>query len=208
MSEALKYLMQLKPEAMGNYFSFIKQSGQQLDEKTRAIISIITKVDNQTEKGLRQYTRRGLDLGLTPIEIIDALFVAFPSLGLTKIVWAVDIFLDMDIPGFDLEQIQAERSWHELLPLKNIKEGVNFCSSSEGKNLIVLSRAGTFKVYDRRCPHQSGQLPEECNDDLQIRCPVHQWLFSLTDGSCVEGGDRPLIQYKNKIENNSLHVLW
>ena len=54
MSDALNYLMQLRPEAMENYFSFIKKSGKHLDDKTRAIISVITKVDKQTDRGFRQ----------------------------------------------------------------------------------------------------------------------------------------------------------
>ena len=208
MSDALKYLMEIKPEAMRHYFSFIKQSGQKLDARTRAVISIITKVDNQTERGLRQYVKRGLDEGLTPAEIIDALFVAFPTLGLSKIVWAVDILLDMEIPGFEAGQLSEEKAWHELLPLQEIDEGVNFCGPFDGKELIILKQGDSYLVYDRRCPHQSGRLPGECNDDLQIRCPAHEWLFSLPDGQCLEGGDRPLAQYESKSENKLLHALW
>ena len=208
MSDALKYLMELKPDAMRDYFSFIKQSGQHLDERTRAIISVITKVDNQTERGLKQYVKRALDLGVSPIEIIDALFVAFPTLGLSKIVWAVDILLDMDIPGFQLEQIQAKKSWHQLQSLDKLQEGVNFCNPVENKSLIVVKKLEQFSVYDRRCPHQSGRLPSECEQEFQIRCPVHQWLFSLENGSCIEGGERPLISYESKVESNSLYAYW
>ena len=34
------------------------------------------------------------------MEVLDALLMAFPALGLAKIIWAVDIILDMNIPGF------------------------------------------------------------------------------------------------------------
>ncbi len=208
MSDALKYLMEVKPDAMRDYFSFIKQSGQHLDDKTRAIISIITKVDNQTERGLRQYVRRGLDTGLSPVEIIDALFVAFPTLGLSKIVWATDILLDMDIPGFQVEHIRDKKSWHEITPVSELDEGVNFCGPVDKRELIVLKNDETCTVYDRRCPHQSGRLPAECNAELEIRCPVHQWLFSLHDGRCIEGGERSLTSYECKVESNVLFVYW
>ena len=36
-------------------------------------------------------------------EVIDALLMAFPALGLTKIVWAVDVILAMKLPEFDPE---------------------------------------------------------------------------------------------------------
>jgi len=32
--------------------------------------------------------------------LLDALLMAFPALGLAKIVWAVDIILAMNLPGF------------------------------------------------------------------------------------------------------------
>ena len=37
--------------------------------------------------------------GATPNEVIDALLMAFPVLGLAKIVWATDILLDKLIEG-------------------------------------------------------------------------------------------------------------
>jgi len=60
MSDALKYLIKARPEAMGAYFSFLKETGKHLDPKTRSLISVITKVDSQTERGLRQYLPRAL----------------------------------------------------------------------------------------------------------------------------------------------------
>jgi SulP family sulfate permease len=74
--------------------------GKHLDPKTRNLISVITKVHAQTERGLRQYLKRALRAGCTPAEVLDALLMAFPALGLAKIVWAVDIILAMDLPGF------------------------------------------------------------------------------------------------------------
>ncbi|MFI4931971.1 MAG: carboxymuconolactone decarboxylase family protein, partial [Burkholderiales bacterium] len=98
MSDALAYLLKARPDALGHYFKFLKQCGKHLDPKTRNLISVITKVHAQTDRGFRQYLGRALREGCTPMEVLDALLMAFPALGLAKIVWAVDIILDMDIP--------------------------------------------------------------------------------------------------------------
>jgi len=66
MSDALGYLIKSRPEAMKSYFSFLKEAGKHLDPKTRSLISVITKVDSQTEKGFRQYLPRALRDGATP----------------------------------------------------------------------------------------------------------------------------------------------
>ena len=58
---------------------------------------------------------------MTANEIIDALLVAFPTLGLSKIVWAVDVLLDMDIPEFHLDNMCALPDWHMVLVTKELK---------------------------------------------------------------------------------------
>ena len=109
MSDALNYLVKARPEAMGHYFAFLKDCGKHLDPKTRNLISVITKVHAQTERGFRQYLGRALRDGCTPMEVLDALLMAFPALGLAKIVWAVDIILAMDLPEFNPACCSARR---------------------------------------------------------------------------------------------------
>ena len=115
MSDALNYLVKARPDAVGHYFAFLKACGTQLDPKTRDLISVISKVHSQTERGLRQYLGRALREGCTPAEVLDALLMAFPILGLAKIVWAVDIILAMDLPEFQPGALGAAGEWHDVL---------------------------------------------------------------------------------------------
>ena len=80
MSDALNYLVAARPDAIGPYFKFLKEAGKNLDTRTRDLISVITKVDAQTEGGFRQYLSRALHNGASPNEVIDALLMAFPTL--------------------------------------------------------------------------------------------------------------------------------
>jgi alkylhydroperoxidase/carboxymuconolactone decarboxylase family protein YurZ len=104
MSDALDYLLKARPEAMGHYFRFAAEAGKHLDPKTRALISVITKVHAQTDAGFRQYLRRALKTGVSSNEVLDALMCPH---GLTKIVWAIDILLKMDLPEFRLQSLAA-----------------------------------------------------------------------------------------------------
>ena len=115
MSDALAYLVKARPDAVGHYFKFLKECGKHLDPKTRNLISVITKVHAQTDRGFRQYLNRALREGCTPMEVLDALLMAFPALGLAKIVWATDLILEMNLPGFSPEALQGQTSWHDLL---------------------------------------------------------------------------------------------
>ncbi len=127
MSEALAYLVKSRPEAMQAYFRFLKDAGSRLDPKTRNLISVITKVHAQTENGLRQYLKRALREGATADEVIDALLMAFPALGLAKIVWAIDVILRMDLPRVSPEPRLRRRSppnpsWHDVVASRDLAE--------------------------------------------------------------------------------------
>lgn len=207
MSDALSYLLKVRPEAMKSYFDFIKQSGGNLDRRTRAIISVITKVDNQTERGFKQYLVRALQAGVTPDEIIDALLVAFPTLGLSKIIWAVDIILELDIPEFQPENLDAVTNWHELGPVELIEEGFtrHIC---DGRELFILREGSRFKLYDTHCPHQATNIPHLALEGDVLTCPKHHWKFDIRTGDCIDKGDRPLHEFECRTDKGMLYGKW
>ena len=208
MSDALNYLLKVRPEAMGAYFKFLKKAGDHLDTRTRDLISVITKVAVQTEPGFRQYLTRALRNGATPQEVIDALLMAFPVLGLAKIVWATDILLDMDIPEFRPENLDAKPEWHNVAALDEAAEGEVSFFDAGGRHLFVYRKADLIKVYDSRCPHQVTDIPHLALDGHKLTCPKHHWAFDVETGKCVAVGDRPLRLFEHKVENGRMLAYW
>lgn len=208
MSDALNYLITARPNAIKPYFKFLKEAGKHLDTRTRDLISVITKVDAQTEGGFRQYLTRALRNGASANEVIDALLMAFPTLGLAKIVWAVDILLDMDIPEFDPENLFAEPKWHSVAPLEEIAPDDITYLDCGGRSLFIYRDNDTFRVYDSRCPHQVTNIPHLALEGTRLTCPKHHWAFDVKTGACVEIGSRPLNQFEHKVENNMLLAFW
>ena len=205
MSEALDYLVKARPEAMGHYLAFLKGAGQHLDPKTRALISLITKVHAQTERGLRQYLKRALRDGCTPDEVLDALLMAFPALGLSRIVWAVEHILEMDLPEF---RLAAPPAWHDVMSSRGLRAGASRRVECDGRGLFVHRDAQGFKVYDSRCPHQATDMPASALSDGTLTCPRHGWRFDLRSGACSAVGDRPLQQLPSRVQGGRLLVQW
>lgn len=209
MSDALDYLVQARPEAMGHYFSFLKDAGKHLDPKTRNLISVITKVDAQTERGFRQYLKRALKEGCTPLEIIDALLMAFPTLGLSKIVWATDIILAMQLPGFAPEALRgAQPRWHDVMATADLPDGEVRRMDCAGRGLFVYREGSHFKVYDSLCPHQGTDIPQLALQGLTLTCPKHDWAFDVPSGACIRNGKTPLTPIEAKVENDRLMARW
>ena len=207
MSDALNYLLKARPDAMAAYFRFLKGAGTHLDPKTRNLISVITKVHAQTENGLRQYLTRALREGASADEILDALLMAFPALGLAKIVWAVEVILGMDLPQFRLDPPSAP-SWHDVAAIAELKSGKTAYFDCDGRNLFVYKKGKTVKVYDSRCPHQVTNIPHLALAGTTLTCPKHGWAFDIATGACTANGDRPLNEFPHKVERGRLFALW
>ena len=193
---------------MDGYFSFLKNSGKHLDDKTKAIISVITKVDKQTASGFRQYLKRALSKGVTANEVIDALFVAFPTLGLSKIVWAIDILLEMNLSEFTPENMKTVPSWHQLINNKDLKAGVTSIKGSDGTNLLAYKENEEIKIYDAHCPHESTLMSEEDSQGTKITCPLHKWEFDMCSGECIGIGNRSMKMYESKVEDDLVLAYW
>ena len=206
MSDALAYLVKARPEAMGHYFAFLKDAGKHLDPKTRALISVSTKVHAQTERGLRQYVKRAIAVGCSGTEVLDALLMAFPALGLARIVWAADVLLAMGLPEFDLANMSA-KSWRDLGLLKSIPKGRLHKVERDGLAMFVYRDAEGCRVYDARCPHQGTNIPLEALKGGKLVCPKHNWTFDARTGACIAKGDAPLRALEHRIEEGRLLAL-
>jgi nitrite reductase/ring-hydroxylating ferredoxin subunit/alkylhydroperoxidase/carboxymuconolactone decarboxylase family protein YurZ len=208
MSQALTYLVKARPEAMQAYFRFLKDAGSRLDPKTRNLISVITKVHAQTENGLRQYLTRALREGASADEVIDALLMAFPALGLAKIVWATDVILRMDLPEFRLDAPKAEPAWHDVAATADLADGKATRLDCDGRGLFVWRKGRSIRVYDSLCPHQSTNIPHLALKGTRLPCPKHEWAFDVATGRCVAKGDRPLNVVRHKVAKGRLLAFW
>ena len=208
MSDALNYLVKVRPEAMTSYFTFLKKAGDHLDTRTRDLISVITKVAVQTEAGFKQYLTRAVRNGATPNQVIDALLMAFPVLGLAKIVWATEILLEMDIPEFRPENLDAEPSWHDVAAADELPEDEVAFFERDGRHLFVYRAQDVIRVYDSRCPHQVTDIPHLALEGKRLTCPKHHWAFDIASGECIEVGNRPLRRFEHKVEDGRLMAYW
>jgi nitrite reductase/ring-hydroxylating ferredoxin subunit/alkylhydroperoxidase/carboxymuconolactone decarboxylase family protein YurZ len=208
MSDALNYLLKARPDALGHYFRFLKECGKHLDPKTRNLISVITKVDAQTERGFRQYLGRALREGCTPMEVLDALLMAFPTLGLAKIVWATDIILEMDLPEFQPAALGAEGQWHDVMAVADLAPGATARIECDGRGLFVHREGDDWRVYDSRCPHQTTNIPHLALEGTTLTCPKHQWTFDIRSGACIGKGSSPLKRWDCKAVDGRLLARW
>ena len=125
------------------------------------------------------------------MEVLDALLMAFPTLGLAKIVWAVDLILAMDLPEFQPGALGAQGRWHDLTSTRGVKPGQVLRLECDGRAVFACRDAKGWRVYDSRCPHQTTDIPHLALDGNTLTCPKHRWAFDIRNGDCVAKGNRP-----------------
>ena len=58
-----------------------------------------------------------------------------------------------------------------------------------GEKMVAVFRlrSGELRAIDAVCPHSGGPLADGQFDAKKVICPLHNYLFSLADGTCLNG---------------------
>ena len=52
---------------------------------------------------------------------------------------------------------------------------------------VFRLRSGELRAVDAVCPHSGGPMADGQFDAKKVICPLHNYLFSLADGTCLNG---------------------
>jgi len=143
-----------------------------------------------------------------PAEVLDALLMAFPALGLAKIIWAVDIILAMDIPDFRIDALAQAGQWQDLMASADIASGETMRIECDGRDLFIHRNKKTYQVYDSRCPHQRTDIPHLALQGNTLTCPKHQWAFDVASGDCIAKGNTGLTRFESRLLKGRLQTFW
>lgn len=134
--------------------------------------------------------------------------MAFPTLGLAKIVWATERLLEMGLPEFSPELITAVPGWHEVAAVEDFPDDDVRRIDCGARTVFVYRDGDAFRVYDSHCPHQVTNIPHLALDGKTLTCPKHQWKFDISTGQCIAKGKHPLKSFPAKVENGILYAHW
>ncbi|MCS7118312.1 MAG: Rieske (2Fe-2S) protein [Thaumarchaeota archaeon] len=104
-------------------------------------------------------------------------------------------------------------TWKRLCDLTTLRrKGVIRVDTDDGEYLVALIGERVY-VADAWCTHQKSDLSLGITEGTRIKCPLHQAVFELTDGSVVEGPSgeppdsiRPLRTYRAKTEGDDVYA--
>lgn len=99
--DGLAILQEKRLEVLDSYLHLLGGLGRSLDPKVRQLLLLALQVSQGSERGLRHHVPRALAAGATVDEVIDAIALTLPVVGLTRVSEALAQVEDLLEPAPD-----------------------------------------------------------------------------------------------------------
>jgi nitrite reductase (NADH) small subunit len=80
-----------------------------------------------------------------------------------------------------------ELTGHRLGPVAAIPVGEGRVFVVDGTQVAVFRLRTGLRAMQAICPHAGGPLADGQADPAKVICPLHNYAFSVHDGSCLNG---------------------
>ncbi len=97
-----------------------------------------------------------------------------------------------------------------LEKLINLCDGYSRQFKIDSLQLLLVQHEGERYLFEAHCPHRSHPLQAAVIGDGMIRCPLHHYDFSLSDGRLLHATEQPcraLRTFEVVYEGNELGLL-
>lgn len=91
--DGLTFLMKNRKEVLKNYQKLVGSLGSHLDEKTRQLIMLAIQINSPSPEAIKIILPKAIRAGATRAEIIDALLLTIPIVGLSTVLKMLSITL-------------------------------------------------------------------------------------------------------------------
>lgn len=95
----------------------------------------------------------------------------------------------------------------DMLPLAELPEGSRrILIQDDGEAIALFHSESKIYALGNRCVHRGGSIGDGEVSMGTVICPMHEWVFRLADGLCVDNPEMGLKTYPVKINNNMIQV--
>ena len=78
-----------------------------------------------------------------------------------------------------------------LEKLINLRDGYSRHFKIDNLQLLLVQQLGELYLFEAHCPHRAHPLNAAAIEDGILRCPMHQYDFSLSDGKLLHATEEP-----------------
>ncbi len=107
------------------------------------------------------------------------------------------------------EESETTSQWQVLVEIDPVGGAFPANAQLGDETILIVKTASGFRGVQPLCPHQGGSMAEAAlmGNDTMIRCPRHNFVFKLDDGSGVNCRDLTLKVYAIRENSGRLEGL-
>lgn len=91
--------------------------------------------------------------------------------------------------------------------MSDLKEGVPFCATFDGKPLAVFLVDKKVYAIDNACKHAGGPLCEGSVEEGVVTCPLHGSKYKIETGAVVQGpAQTGVMSYPVEVRGDDVYV--
>lgn len=84
--------------------------------------------------------------------------------------------------------------------------GRRICLRPNGEAVALFRWEARVYALSNRCVHRGGSIGDGTLENGVVTCPMHEWVFRIGDGRCVDNPEFALKTYPVMIEDNMIKV--
>ena len=94
-----------------------------------------------------------------------------------------------------------------IIPLAALRgESRHIHLRDDGEAIALFHHDGELFALGNRCVHRGGSIGDGKVTARTVTCPMHEWIFSLEDGRCIDNPEMGLRRYPVVVEDGIVKV--
>lgn len=94
------------------------------------------------------------------------------------------------------------------MPLASLEEESRHIHlRDDGEAIALFRHDGQLYALGNRCVHRGGSIGDGEVIAGTVTCPMHEWVFSLEDGRCIDNPQMGLRRYPVVVEEGIIKVI-
>ena len=96
--------------------------------------------------------------------------------------------------------------WNNIGPISKYKNGNQWLVEIESRPVALFKHDGNYYAIKNSCAHQGYPLAEGNLKGCMVECPLHGWVYDVTNGNCLSLPNKKIPIYEIREKDGKVRV--
>tara|TARA_B110000116_G_C16258801_1_gene325620 strand:- start:89 stop:394 length:306 start_codon:yes stop_codon:yes gene_type:complete len=97
--------------------------------------------------------------------------------------------------------------WNNIGSISEYQSGSQWLVKVGSRPIALFKYDGTYYAIKNSCAHQGYPLAEGNFKGCMVECPLHGWVYDITDGTCLSLPNKKIPTYNIRKKDGCLEIL-